>query len=414
MGCLLDLDKRIEQKLVERLDRLHVDISGGQRELLRHVADCNDRGLWLEDGCRDMAQWLSGRFGISNWAARRWVDTAHALERLPRLSEALDTGTLCLDKVLELARFATPETEEKLITWARRVSGATIRRKAELANRPSLEGAREDESYRLVRWWWFDDGRRLGLEGEFPAAQGAAIANAIRRVADRLPEIPPDEAMPPPDDSFDQRCADALFLMASRAITEDDDADRATVVVHTTLDGDREEEHAAEIEGGPVIHPEIARRLSCDARLQFVLTDAEGNAVGIGRASRNVPAWLMRQLRYRDYGCTFPGCGTRAFLQAHHIRHWEHGGRTDLDNLELVCHFHHKLVHEMGWNVGFTGSAAEWFRPGGRLFDPGPDPPPARSLEPDPLPPDPYPDWTTSRARSGKRSLISPSRAMCS
>ena len=374
----MDLATSSGHESVEQLDRLHVDISAGQRELLAYVAECDERGLWHDDGCRDMAQWLSGRFGISNWAARRWVDAAHALERLPHLSEALESGVLCLDKILELARFATPETEEKLIAWARRVSGAAIRRKADLANRASLESERDAETFRFLRWWWFDDGRRLGLEGEFPAAQGAAITKAIQRVADRLPAPPQPELIEEPwdsrDDSLDARCADALLAMASLTIRDDDDPDRATVVVHTALDGCCEE-RAAEIEGGPVIHPEIARRLSCDARLQFVLTDAEGNALGIGRASRNVPAWLMRELRHRDHGCAFPGCDMRAFLQAHHIRHWEHGGRTDLDNLVLVCHFHHKLVHEMGWNVALDGATSEWFRPSGRRFDPGPDPP---------------------------------------
>jgi hypothetical protein len=125
-----------------------------------------------------------------------------------------------------------------------------------------------------------------------------------------------------------------------------------------------------------VVHPEIGRRLSCDARLQVVLEDSAGNALGIGRAGRNIPAWLMRQLRYRDHGCTFPGCGTRAFLQAHHIVHWEHGGATDLANLTLTCCFHHKLVHEHGWKVALDeASVAMWFRPSGRRYDPGPDPP---------------------------------------
>jgi predicted restriction endonuclease len=46
---------------------------------------------------------------------------------------------------------------------------------------------------------------------------------------------------------------------------------------------------------------------------------------------------MVRQIRYRDRGCRFPGCGTAAFTQAHHIRWWRHGGRTDLDNLLLIC-----------------------------------------------------------------------------
>ena len=141
-------------------------------------------------------------------------------------------------------------------------------------------------------------------------------------------------------------------------------------------EGDVMEGPGCGFEDGTVVHPEIGRRLSCDARLQIVLEDSAGNALGIGRAGRNIPAWLMRQLRYRDHGCTFPGCGTRAFLQAHHIVHWEHGGATDLGNLTLTCCFHHKLVHEYGWTVALDeASVALWFRPGGRRYDPGPDPP---------------------------------------
>jgi hypothetical protein len=103
-----------------------------------------------------------------------------------------------------------------------------------------------------------------------------------------------------------------------------------------------------------------------------VLTDQEGNPLGIGRAARNVPRWLRRQLLYRDHGCTFPGCGTRMFLRAHHIHHWELGGPTDYDNLVLVCAFHHKLVHEGGWSVCLNGTVSEWYKPSGRGYDRGP------------------------------------------
>jgi hypothetical protein len=155
------------------------------------------------------------------------------------------------------------------------------------------------------------------------------------------------------------------------------DLEPPTVVVHTTLD----EVRSSALEGGPGLHPEVAKRLSCDARLQFVLTDKAGNALGIGRTARNIPAWLMRELRHRDHGCTFPGCGTRAFLQAHHVRHWEHGGATDLDNLVLTCGFHHKLVHEFKWKVRVKGPVVHWFYPGGRRYDPGPMPPKRFEIE---------------------------------
>nr|MBA2599672.1 DUF222 domain-containing protein [Actinomycetota bacterium] len=381
-----------------------------QRRLLACVREWDLGERWLDDGCRDMAQWLSGRFGISHFIARRWVHAAHALERLPLISAALEDGVVGLDKVLELARFATQESEDGLIRWARRVSLAAVRNKAELAARRDIVEARSHDGFRGLRWC-FNDGR-MGLFGEFPAAQGSAIASAISRIAERLPELPPDlcfEGYPDSSEAVvEQRRADALWALAAAGLAQDPDADRATVVVHTMLGsataatppGDPTmpgptmadptvpdptvrsvdvavgESPGCALECGEVVHPEIGRRLSCDARLQVVLEDPDGNALGIGRAGRNIPAWLMRQLRYRDHGCSFPGCGTRAFLQAHHIVHWEHGGTTDLDNLTLVCCFHHKLVHEYGWRVALDDdSMATWFRRSGRRHDSGPDPP---------------------------------------
>ena len=45
-------------------------------------------------------------------------------------------------------------------------------------------------------------------------------------------------------------------------------------------------------------------------------------------------------------------------------------------NPTLICCFHHKLVHEYGWTVALDeASVALWFRPSGRRYDPGPDPP---------------------------------------
>ncbi len=98
-----------------------------------------------------MVQWVSGRVGISNWAAARWVHAAHALEYLPGIAARFERGTLCLDKVVELARFASAETEEDLIRWAQRVSVACIRRKGDIANRASLEEVKETDTTRYLR-----------------------------------------------------------------------------------------------------------------------------------------------------------------------------------------------------------------------------------------------------------------------
>jgi hypothetical protein len=84
---------------------------------------------------------------------------------------------------------------------------------------------------------------------------------------------------------------------------------------------------------------------------------------------------MMRQLRYRDQECRFPGCGSRRFTQAHHIGWWSRGGRTDLENLVLTCTFHHKLVHEHGWSLARDpDNTVRWYRPDGIRYRAGPRP----------------------------------------
>ena len=180
-----------------------------------------------------------------------------------------------------------------------------------------------------------------------------------------MPSRPPSEA------SLEMRRADALVALASQWIAEDADADRATVVVHVDAETLGADHGGCEIEGGGVAGAESARRLACDGRIEFAFHDCCGRTVGVERATRTPPPWLVRQLRRRDRGCTFPGCDARWFLQAHHIWHWGRGGPTDLGNLVLVCTFHHKLVHEYGWHVELDSrDVVTWRRPDGTPFDP--------------------------------------------
>jgi hypothetical protein len=96
-----------------------------------------------------------------------------------------------------------------------------------------------------------------------------------------------------------------------------------------------------------------------------VLEDEDGEPMRLGRITRLPSPAMMRQLRYRDGECRFPGCGSRRFTQAHHIVWWGDGGTTDLDNLVLICSFHHRLVHERGWKLRRDRGEVRWFTPDG-------------------------------------------------
>jgi hypothetical protein len=363
---------RTDADVIDGIDSLHARVSAAHRDLLCEIVEASRRELWRDAGARDLAHWLCMRLGISAWKASRWIACAHALEHLPRVSQALASGALGIDKVAELTRFATRESESGLIGWAKTVSGACIRRRADLAVRESLQAAQDAERARCLNWWWLDDGKRFGLSAELPAAQGAVVAKALERAAESLP------VMPGEDDAChaEARRADALVALCSAPIAEDADADRATVVVHAPLERLVRGEGSFELEAGGVIHSATVERLLCNARVHTVIEDDKANPVRIGRTFREPPAWMLRQLRYRDRECSFPGCGARQFTQAHHVTWWSRGGHTDLHNLVLVCSFHHKLVHEHRWRIGRDQNGAiRWLRPDGRAHRAGPGPP---------------------------------------
>lgn len=357
-----------DRELIARLDAANAWVSRAQRELLRLVREAAECQLWRAEGARDLAHWLSMRYGISSWKAHRWIRAADALEELPAIEKAFAAGSLSLDKAVELTRFASAEDEASLARWAADVSVATVRRRGDRAAHHDAREVLASEQARTLSWWWLEEGSRLGLHAELPAAQGAVVVKALERAAERVPAMPDADAAW----SVEQRHADALVALCSAAIATDPDPDRATVVLHARVEqtGTLAE---SEIEGGPAIARSVAERLLCDARVEVVLEDSAGNPVGVGRASREPSAWMVRELRHRDRGCRFPGCGTNAFTQAHHVTWWSRGGRTDLENLLLVCSFHHRLVHEYGWTIARDlDREVRWITPDGERYRAGP------------------------------------------
>src|SRR5688500_11353853 len=68
-----------------QLDGAHVEIGRLERDRLKAILECDRHDLWRGQGCRDLPEFLAGRFGISKWKARRWIGAAYALEHLPQL-----------------------------------------------------------------------------------------------------------------------------------------------------------------------------------------------------------------------------------------------------------------------------------------------------------------------------------------
>ena len=137
--------------------------------------------------------------------------------------------------------------------------------------------------------------------------------------------------------------------------------------------------------GGLHLGREAARRLACDAALVALLHGAGGELLDVGRRTRAVPTALRRALLDRDRSqCQFPGCTSR-HCDAHHVVHWADGGETQLSNLVLCCRFHHRALHEEGFQVVADAAGQfQFLRPDGV---PLPAEPPAACWEGAPLAP---------------------------
>jgi len=109
---------------------------------------------------------------------------------------------------------------------------------------------------------------------------------------------------------------------------------------------------AGEMEFSLPISSASVQRIACDCSVTRVLLNQDSMTIDVGRSRRIVSGALRTALRARDGHCQWPGCERSAsFCQGHHLVHWIHGGETTLGNLILLCHRHHRMVHEGDWQI---------------------------------------------------------------
>jgi hypothetical protein len=364
----VDLSNESTASLIDRGAESWRRVSRAQRELLEVLTELDRRGIWQDAGAHDMAHWVGNAFGLSRYRASRWLDAGHALEDLPRIAEAFEQGDLSVFKVEELARFATPEDEDALLEWAKEEPSGAIKAEADRRRGADAHETAALEERRWVGWRYQDEGRSFWLQAGLASADGAVVAEALDSLVREIPPLPGEGS----EQLIGARRADALVTLCSTRLGQVD-PDRATVVVHAQLETLLDVEGSATTADGAVIPAAAVRRLLCNGTVRTLIEDAAGTVVGMATTTRDPSAWMMRQLRYRDRTCRFPNCHLRRFTQAHHVEWWSNGGRTELQNLVLVCTFHHKLVHERGWRLTrHDDGHVRWFRPDGTRYRAGP------------------------------------------
>jgi hypothetical protein len=197
-----------------------------------------------------------------------------------------------------------------------------------------------------------DDDGSMVLHCRLPAEVGTRLLKALDAAVDDVPAGTSSE----PRASFSARRADALGVLAETFLAhgamEMNGGDRNQIVVHVAAETLRDRKAGCcEIEHGPSIAAETARRMSCDASLISIIENNDGEPLNVGRKTRAISPALWRVLKSRDKGCRFPGCANSRYMDGHHIIHWANGGETKPENLVCLCRFHHRAVHEGGVRI---------------------------------------------------------------
>jgi hypothetical protein len=380
--------------LADEIAILAAQVDVGTHRLLTCIRRFDESEEWGHQGARTCADWLAWRIGLAPGAAREKVRVARALGRYPAIDAAMASGRLSYAKVRALTRVATATNEPRLVEIGLAATGAQLERLCRRFRRlvddgavPGMETTADPScDPRGIRVRNTDAGH-VRIEVTLDPTDAALVLAAIDRVRDDLRDVTSTTARVSAETrSRDARTTpsrlDGLIGLAERTMAPSrqmgsGDGPGAQVVVHLDRavlgpDGARE----AYLEDGTLVSAETFRRASCDSTIVALATGDSGDVLDVGRKTRVVPTAIRRALTARDHGCRFPMCSNERFVHAHHVRHWVHGGATGLDNLVLLCSFHHRLLHEGGFTMSFAaGSLPRVFNPHGREITAVPDVP---------------------------------------
>ncbi len=105
-------------------------------------------------------------------------------------------------------------------------------------------------------------------------------------------------------------------------------------------------------------------RLADQADIVPAVLTQSGALLDLGRTRRIASHTQTLALIARDQGCSFPGCThPPEYCDRHHITPWINGGATDVDNLTLLCRYHHTHFLGHGWTCTLNDDGIVEWRP---------------------------------------------------
>jgi hypothetical protein len=209
----LDNIEESNDQLSDQITTLAGQINAANYRFLKLIAEFDRRNAWAGYGIRSCAHWLNWKCGIAMSAAREKVRTARALEGLPNINAAFQTGELSFSKVRSMTRIATVDNENYLLNIAEygtaqhmEVLVKAFRTVSRIADKPADFNAAEideckksvlgetqhelrqqnfEQESRSVSCYQDDDGMWI-IKAKLPAEEGALVAKALQELGDSI------------------------------------------------------------------------------------------------------------------------------------------------------------------------------------------------------------------------------------
>jgi hypothetical protein len=379
-------------ELVHALRDLETRIRQDYAAQLELIAELETRNVAGERGYPSLAEFLRGVLRISRSEANRRIEQAHAVTEvdlvcggtveaaLPATAAALRAGELGPEHVATIARTLTGlpssitldqrrHAEDVLVRAAGTMDAGTLTKLGEQVRARLDQDGKPPAEVDLVNpvnelhFVTKRDGR-LAFRGELDPEASALFHTVISPVAKPRPgtDVGPDPRTPA--ERHGEALVEILHLAAANAELPTQAGERPHVLVTIPLRDLRDGLGTALLDGAGLLDAASARRIACDCKVVPVVLGANSEPLDIGRGSYTVSTGQRRALIVRDGGCAFPGCSRpHRWCHGHHVTHWADGGPTDLNNLLLLCGFHHRLIHHSEWECAIVNGRPEFYPP---------------------------------------------------
>jgi len=310
------------------------------------------------------------------------VAAAPPAARYPAVAEAALVGDLSVDAAglitagLETIADRVPRDrlhalERRLVDKAVHLAAHEVRRMVATAvARADLRGHEERERRQYAdRYlaWKEDHTGMVTFTGKLDAVTAAPIRTVIEQMVTHQFRARRNQDLASADQrTVGQMRADALFELCRHAVgcnQTDRSGIRTTIVVRMNrrdLDTGR---GLGRIDGTdqPVSVGQL-RRLAGDAGIIPEVLGGDSEVLDLGRKVRMFSRAQRLALVERDGGCA--KChAPPEHCEAHHIRWWEQGGLTDLNNGVMLCTRCHHEIHRQGWGILVRGGSVDFVPP---------------------------------------------------